>query len=125
MNKKHQRFSKKIFRKCRGKIMMKYKGYFGDIKEFDDEAGIIHGEVVGLKDVITFQGTTVQELKKAFHDSVDDYLVWCEERSEKPEKTYSGNFCLRIKPELHAHLALEAVRRGISLNELINGKLSK
>ena len=125
MNKKHQRFSKKIFRKCRDKIMMKYKGYFGDIKEFDAEAGIIHGEVVGLKDVITFQGTTVQELKQAFHDSVDDYLVWCEERGEKPEKTYSGNFRLRIKPELHAHLALEAVRRGISLNELINGKLSK
>jgi len=102
--------------------MMKYKGYIGTI-EFDDASDIIHGEVIGLKDVITFQGTTVDEVKQAFRDSVDDYLEWCKERGECPEKTYSGNIRLRMKPELHAHLAVEAARNGMSLNEYINQKL--
>ncbi len=61
--------------------MMKYKGYFGEVT-YDDEARIFHGEVMGLKDVITFQGTTVQELEAAFKDSVDDYLAWCKQHSK-------------------------------------------
>ncbi len=105
--------------------MMKYKGYFGEVKHFDDEAGIMHGEVIGLKDVITFQGKSVDEFKKAFHESIDDYLAWCKERGEKPEKTYSGNIRLRMNPDLHAYLALEAAREGMSLNDLINEKLKR
>jgi predicted HicB family RNase H-like nuclease len=104
--------------------MMKYKGYFGQIV-YDDEAKLFHGEVVGLKDIITFQGTTVNELEKAFHDSIEDYLAWCKERKEKPEKTFSGNLRLRMSPDLHAHLALEATKHGISLNEFINEKLRR
>ena len=64
---------------------MKYKGYIGHVS-YDDKAQIFHGEVLELKDVITFQGTTVEELEQAFHDSVDDYLIWCKQRGEKPEK---------------------------------------
>ena len=55
--------------------MMKYKGYIGHV-EYDDEAKIFHGEVVGLKDIITFQGSSVEELGEAFKDSVEDYLTW-------------------------------------------------
>jgi predicted HicB family RNase H-like nuclease len=102
--------------------MMKYKGYFGEAG-YDYEAKIFHGEVIGLKDVITFQGKTVDELEQAFKDSIDDYLAWCNKRGEKAEKTYSGNIRVRMNPSLHAHLALEAARQGISLNELINQKL--
>lgn len=104
--------------------MMRYKGYFGQVT-YDDEAKIFHGEVVGLKDVITFQGTTVKSIEKAFKDSIDDYLEWCKERGEKPEKTFSGTLNVRMSPDLHAHLALEAAKKGISLNDLINVKLNK
>lgn len=104
--------------------MMKYKGYFGQVA-YDDEAKLFHGEVVGLNDVITFQGTTVAEIEIAFKESIDDYLAWCKERGEKPEKTYSGKFNVRVPPDVHASLALEAVKHGISLNELITQKLSK
>lgn len=104
--------------------MMKYKGYLGNV-DYDHEAKIFHGTVMGLKDVITFQGTSVKDLEKAFKDSVDDYLLWCKERGEKPEKTFSGNLHLRMNPELHANLAQQAARQGISLNELITIKLSK
>lgn len=104
--------------------MINYKGYFGQVS-YDDTARIFHGEVIGLKDTITFQGTTVEELEKAFKDSVDDYLAWCKERGEKPQKTFSGTLNLRMSPELHANLAFEAARQGMSLNDLINTKLSK
>jgi predicted HicB family RNase H-like nuclease len=104
--------------------MMKYKGYVGQVS-YDDEVKIFHGEVIGLKDVIIFQGANVQDLEKAFHDSIDDYLKWCKERGETPEKMFSGTLNLRMPPDLHAHLAVEAAKRGISLNELINEKLSK
>jgi predicted HicB family RNase H-like nuclease len=97
---------------------MKYKGYIGHV-EYDDEAKIFHGEVVGLKDIITFQGSSVEELDQAFKDSVDDYLKWCKKRREKPEKTFSGTFNLRIPPTLHAKLALQAKSMGISLNSYI------
>lgn len=68
--------------------MLKYKEYVAEVV-FDDEAQLFHGEVLGLKDVITFQGNNVKELAKAFHDSVNDYLAWCKERGEQPEKTHS------------------------------------
>jgi predicted HicB family RNase H-like nuclease len=69
---------------------MKYKGYVGMVT-FDDEAGIFHGEVINTRDVITFQGTCVEELRQAFIDSIDDYLAFCAERGEEPEKPFSGH----------------------------------
>lgn len=56
-------------------IRIKYKGYLGNAV-YDDEAKLFHGEVIDLKDIITFQGTTISELEQAFKDSVDDYLTW-------------------------------------------------
>ncbi len=64
--------------------MIKYKGYTGSF-EYDDEAKIFHGEVVGLSDIITFQGKSTDELEQAFKGSVDDYLRWCKQRGENPE----------------------------------------
>ena len=94
---------------------MEYKGYIGKV-EFDDEAGVFHGEVINLRDVITFQGETVEELRQAFRESVDDYLAFCAERNEEPEKPYSGTFTVRISPELHRDIALRARMAGKSLN---------
>jgi len=104
--------------------MMKYKGYMGKV-EYDSDAKLFHGEVVGLKDTITFQGTNPEELDREFKKSIDIYLDWCKELGEKPEKTFSGKLHIRMAPDLHAYLAIEAARRGISLNELINEKLYK
>jgi predicted HicB family RNase H-like nuclease len=103
---------------------MKYKGYVGQVS-YDDEAKIFHGEVIGLKDVITFQGKSVKELEKAFKDSVDDYISWCSERGEKPARAFSGNIRIRISPELHAKLVHVAAMQGKSLNSLIASRLQK
>ena len=104
--------------------MMEYKGYFAKV-EFDDEANIFHGEVINLRDVITFEGETVEELRKAFHDSVEDYLEFCAARGEDPEKPYSGKFIVRVDPELHKTIAIQALKNGKSLNAWVNETLLK
>jgi predicted HicB family RNase H-like nuclease len=98
--------------------MMEYKGYLGRV-EYDDEAGVFHGEVINLRDVVTFQGETVQELRQAFQESVDDYLAFCNERNEEPERPYSGTFTVRVPPELHRDAALQARLRNKSLNSWV------
>ena len=97
---------------------MTYKGYTG-IVDFDEDARLFHGEVVGLRDVVTFQGRSVNELEKAMADSVDFYLSWCEERGKKPEKPFSGKLLVRTSPELHSRAAVAAARLGLSLNKYI------
>lgn len=103
---------------------MSYKGYEA-IVEYDDDAGIFHGEVANLRDVITFQGKSVAELKKAFAGSVEDYLAFCKERGEEPEKPFSGHFVVRTKPALHKDLSLAAKRAGVSLNKWVASTLEK
>ncbi len=102
--------------------MMEYQGYLGKV-EFDDEAAIFHGEVINTRDVITFQGKSVAELKKAFRESVDDYLAFCAERGEEPDKPFSGQFVTRISPELHRRASLAASMTGKSLNAWVAEQL--
>jgi predicted HicB family RNase H-like nuclease len=104
--------------------MLKYKGYKG-YAVYDAEAKIFHGDVLGLRAVITFQGKTTEELEQAFKDSIDDYLEWCKERGKKPQKSYSGKLNVRLAPELHEKLSHESILAGKSLNSLIVEKLKK
>lgn len=95
--------------------MMEYKGYIGHV-EFDDEADILHGEVINTRDVITFQAKSVEELHQVFRESVDDYLEFCANRGESPDRPFSGKFSLRLDPELHRRLYLAAQTKKKSLN---------
>jgi predicted HicB family RNase H-like nuclease len=101
---------------------MDYKGYIGKV-EFDDEASLFHGEVINTRDVITFQGQSVAELKKAFQDSIDDYLAFCADRGEEPDKPFSGQFVARVSPELHRRASLAANLAGKSLNAWVAEQL--
>jgi predicted HicB family RNase H-like nuclease len=104
--------------------MLRYKGYTGHVN-FDADAEIFHGEVIDTRDVITFQGRNVKELKKAFQDSIDDYLEFCKSRQEKPDKPFSGKFVLRLSPDLHHKVYLMAMQSGKSLNSWIREVLKK
>src|SRR5205807_5512603 len=90
--------------------MFEYKGYTGAVTTVDKDAGLFHGQVLGIQDVVTFEAKGVPELVKAFRDSVDDYLEFCAERKESPEKPFSGKFVVRLSPELH-RLASEAAAK--------------
>jgi predicted HicB family RNase H-like nuclease len=103
--------------------MMQYKGYTARVN-FDDDAGIFHGEVIDLRDVITFQGRSVERLREAFKESVDDYLDFCAARNEEPEKPFSGKLMVRIDPELHRKIHIQAQMRNKSLNSWISDVLT-
>lgn len=91
--------------------MMQYKNYLARV-EFDAEANIFHGEVINIRDVVTFQGESVGELKKALEDSVEEYLAFCAERGEEPDKPFTGRFTVRLSPDQHKKVVLAAEKSG-------------
>src|SRR5437667_12416419 len=95
--------------------MMQDKAYTGKV-DYDTDANILHGEVLGIRDVVTFQAKSVDELQKAFRESVDDYLDFCKERSEDPDRPSSGNFVVRIDPEWHRRANFASAAFGNSCN---------
>ena len=104
--------------------MLKYKGYVGHI-EFDSDAEIFHGEVLGIRDVITFQGKSVDEIKKALIDSIEDYFDMCAKHCKQPEKPFSGKLLLRLDHELHRQIVCAALKEKKSINSWIVGNLQK
>ena len=104
--------------------MMQYKGYLSHI-EFDDDTNIFHGEVINVRDVITFQGKSVDELKKAFEESVEDYLAFCSERGEEPNKPFSGKFTVKLSPEQHRKIILAAKNSGKDINSWVSDILAQ
>lgn len=103
---------------------MKYKGYIARI-EYDEEDRIFVGHLAGIKDIVGFHGSTVDELESAFHESVDNYIAISEETGRTPQKPYSGKLMLRIPPEVHAAVATAAQVHGKSLNQWASDTLRK
>jgi len=101
---------------------MEYNGYLGFV-EYDSDAKIFHGEVINTKDVITFQGVSVEEIETSFRESVDDYIQWCISEGVEPEKPYSGRFNLRLSPELHREVAVTAKKMKLSINGFVEKAL--
>jgi predicted HicB family RNase H-like nuclease len=91
--------------------------------ELDEEAALFHGEVINTRDVLTFQGRALEELKAAFADTIADYVEWCRERGKEPQRPYSGNFTVRMSPELHRRVA--AARSGKSVNTFVAETLER
>lgn len=95
---------------------MSYNGHHARVA-FDAEDGLFVGRLAGINDVVGFHADTVAGLVEAFHEAVDDYIVTCERTGKAPEKSFSGNVMLRIKPEVHARAARAAQLTGKSLNQ--------
>jgi predicted HicB family RNase H-like nuclease len=95
--------------------MIEYKGYTG-VFEFDPTVDAFHGRVVGLQDVVTFEGRSVEELRHEMEESIEDYLELCAEAGKEPERPYRGEFLVRTTPELHRAVATAAEAAGMSLN---------
>jgi predicted HicB family RNase H-like nuclease len=97
---------------------MEYKGYVGSV-EFSEEDSLFFGKVLGVRSLISYEGTSAKELVEDFHGAVDDYLALCEEQGKKPETAYKGSFNVRISPELHKRAAICAIEDHISLNSFV------
>ena len=97
--------------------MMHYKGYLSRV-EFDDEANIFHGEVINIRDVVTFQGQSVDDLYRAFEDSVEDYLAFCAERGEAPNQpSYLERLTIALSPEQHRKVLTAARKAGKQVDQ--------
>lgn len=105
------------------KNTLTYKDYIGTV-EFDAENEVFFGAVYGINDLINFEGQSVQELKRAFEEAIDDYLETCEILGKEPNKIYKGSFNVRVTTELHRQSALLAARKKISLNDFVKWALS-
>jgi len=101
---------------------IQYEGYTGTV-EIDEDDNSLHGEVVGLTDMIAYEGKTPQALVKSFRAAVDEYLSFCAERGEEPEKPFSGRFVVRISPELHCAAAQAARDSDQSMNMWVKGAI--
>lgn len=98
--------------------ILEYKDYYGEV-HFSAEDEIFHGKIIGINDLVNFEGTSVRELKKEFHKAVDDYLAACAELGKLPEKSYKGSFNIRIPSELHRSAARYAILKNMSLNDFV------
>lgn len=101
---------------------LEYKGYFGTA-ELSEEDGVFHGKLAHIRDVVTYESATAKGLVKAFREAVNAYLADCEADQREPDRPYKGQFQVRTRPELHRALARVAMRKGISLNEMITSAL--
>ena len=98
--------------------ILEYKGYHTKV-EYVAEDNCLYGKIEGINDLVTFEAHDLDSVKKEFHAAVDDYLAFCEEIGQEPEKEYKGLFNVRIKPDLHRKLSMEANKEGITMNALI------
>lgn len=103
--------------------MIKYKEYIGSV-HYSSEDEVFYGKLVGIDDLISFEGNSVKELKTAFIEAVDDYQELCKETGKPFYKAYKGSFNVRIRPELHRRAAIKSTELGMSLNQFVEKAIS-
>ena len=103
---------------------LSYKGYVGSV-HFNADDEVFYGKIVGVDDLVTFEGTTVAELAASFRDAVEDYVALCRSIGKPARKSYKGSFNVRIPASLHRRVAEQATVRGISLNRLVQDALRR
>jgi predicted HicB family RNase H-like nuclease len=106
------------------KDKMKYKGFIGSV-HYASEDRVFYGKVEGINDLITFEGSTVDELEEGFKYMVNEHINDCQKRNIPIEKSYRGNLNIRLSPELHKMASYRAALRGVSLNQYINDAIKK
>ena len=98
---------------------IEYKGYYANI-EYNAADHILFGKIEGINDLVNFESDDPNKIEDEFHIAVDDYLAFCEDIGQNPEKPYKGTFNVRITPELHRKAAMEAFKQGKTLNSFVS-----
>lgn len=106
------------------KDVILYKNFIG-LVHFSTDDEVFYGKIEGIDDSIGFEGSSVEELKLAFHEAVEDYLELCEMNNKQPHKAYKGSFNIRISPDLHCKAVQEALINGVSLNQFIESAIKE
>ncbi len=104
------------------KNIINYKEFIGSVN-YCSEDRVFYGKVEGISDLITFEGTTVDELESAFHEMVNQHIADCKKEGKPEAKSYKGVFNVRLSPELHQKAAQKAVSNGMTLNQLVRNAI--
>lgn len=103
---------------------LEYKGYIGSV-EFSAEDEVFHGKLEGIRDLVSYEATEVEGLKRAFHQAVDDYLTTCEKKRKKPEQAFKGVFNVRVRPDLHRRAFIYSTEHRKKLNNIVSEALEQ
>jgi predicted HicB family RNase H-like nuclease len=103
--------------------ILNYKGYYASV-HFSATDDVFFGKILGINDLVSFEGASVKELRTAFEEAVEDYLETCANMGKTPEKTYKGSFNVRVSSVLHKNAALMASTLNMTLNEFVKTALS-
>ena len=106
------------------KDVLTYKGFIGSV-HFNAGDKVFHGRIEGIDDLVTFEGRSVDELLEAFHSEVDDYIKLCKEHGKESLRSYKGGFNVRVTPEIHRLAVETAIKKGMSLNQLVQKAIEK
>jgi predicted HicB family RNase H-like nuclease len=106
------------------KDVMKYKDFIGSV-HYASEDRVFYGKVEGVNDLISFEGSTVDELEGGFKYMVDEHIKDCTKKNTPIEKSYKGNLNIRLSPDLHKKVAYNAALKGVSLNQYINNAIKQ
>lgn len=106
------------------KDLLRYKGFLGSIEVSIDD-NVIHGKILFIDDVVTYEAESPAQLEAEFKAAVEDYLTTCEELGRAPNKPFSGSFDVRIGSELHHKVAIYAAIHKTSINEVVKHALAE
>lgn len=98
--------------------ILKYKDFLASV-QFNADDEVFHGKILGINDLVNFEGASVRELKKAFAEAVEDYIETCKTVGKDPDKTYKGSFNVRIPQDLHRQAAIQSAKQNMSLNDFV------
>ena len=104
--------------------LLEYKGYCGTV-EYSNADNVLHGKVLGIRSLLSYEGDSLDSLRHDFEDVIDDYLETCSENGVEPEKPYKGKFNVRVSPELHRSLAVYAINHGQTLNAAVEEAIKR
>jgi predicted HicB family RNase H-like nuclease len=106
------------------KNLLEYKNHLGSV-EFSSDDEVFHGKLEGIRDLVTYEATDVEGLKRAFQEAVEDYVATCEKKNKKPEKAFKGVFNVRVRPELHRRAFVYSEEHHMKLNNVVSEALEK
>lgn len=98
--------------------VLQYKGYSSRI-EYSVEDQILYGKIDGIADLVSFEADSIETIEKEFQDAVDDYLDFCQSIGKEPDKEFKGSFNVRMDPQTHRDLYMNAIKKNVSLNQMV------
>ena len=101
------------------KDVIEYKNFYGTV-HFNSDDNIFYGKIEGISDLVTFEGSNVNEIKESFQEAVEDYIKICKNNNKPLYKSFKGSFNVRISEDLHKKAVIKAITMDVSLNQLVN-----